>query len=169
MKFTQDERLEQLRMIGLTKFRRANVLIPLEVSKAMEFIYLFMYKNGTSYHFLVDIVTSFGFMTFFDLITEYKLNSFFQIMRLLKLQRKSMRAFVEASKEIEPLITLSNFRWFVREMKRKNLNAEQQFEFMDYLIENNKVLVGEKILLDTKDFDIILNGWILRKVKVKEI
>ena len=169
MKFTQDERLEQLRMIGLTKFRRANVLIPLEVSKAMEFIYLFMYKNGTSYHFLVDIVTSFGFMTFFDLITEYKLNSFFQIMRLLKLQRKSMRAFVEAAKEVEPLITLSNFRWFVREMKRKNLNAEQQAEFMDYLIENNKVLVGEKILLDTKDFDIILNGWILRKVKVKEI
>ena len=80
-----------------------------------------------------------------------------------------MRAFVEAAKEVEPLITLSNFRWFVREMKRKNLNAEQQSEFMEYLIDNNKTLVGEKIILDTKDFECILNNWILRKVKVKEI
>lgn len=169
MKLSQAERLDYLRTLGLSKFRRATVLIPLEVSKAMEFLYLFMYKNGTSYHFLIDIITSFGIMTFFELITEYKVTSFFQVMKLLKLQRKSMRAFVEAAKEVEPLITLSNFRWFVREMKRKNLNAEQQSEFMEYLIDNNKTLVGEKIILDTKDFECILNNWILRKVKVKEI
>jgi hypothetical protein len=54
-------------------------------------------------------------------------------------------------------------------MKHKNMNVDDQLEFWNYLLYNQRVIVGEKIVLDTKDFETILNNWIIRKVKVKEI
>ncbi len=169
LKMAHTDRNDYYEAFGMRQTRRVNVLVPLHVTKKMELLYLFMYKNGMSYHFLIDLVMSFGLMTFYDLITEYKVTSFFQMLKLLKLMKKSMRGFVEAAKEVEPLITVSTFKTMLVMMKHKNMNVDDQLEFWNYLLYNQRVIVGEKIVLDTKDFETILNNWIIRKVKVKEI
>lgn len=169
LKMGSDDRLVYFEAFGITKFKRANVLVPLEVTKKMELIYLFMYKHGMSYHFLLDLVMTYGLMTFVDLIEEYKVTSFFQMLKLLKLMKRSMRAFVENAKEIEPIMTLSSMRYFISEMNRRKLSMKDQIEFMNYIDENYKNIIGETIMLSHSEFDKLLTNWIIRKVKVKEI
>jgi len=152
--------------LGISRYRRSSIIIPLNVTKHIEHIYLFIYKNAIGYHKLIDLSFAFGITIFYDLITEHKVTSFFQILRLMKCMKNSLRAYVEAGKEKEPLITLSNFKYILREFNRKNLTKEQQYEFMDFFIENHKSIVGDKIVIGSVEFEQIFNKWILNKVKV---
>jgi hypothetical protein len=149
-----------LEALGIQRSKRMVVLIPIKFIKKIELIYLFLYKTGIGFHLLVDIMLAVGANVIYELVSTHKVTSLWHVLRILNCIQNTTREYVVVSNEMYPFINIVTLKYIFREMLRMKFTEEQKFQFFNYLLENEKEILGEKIVLDDLDIHRVMVAWI---------
>jgi hypothetical protein len=81
----------------------------------------------------------------------------------------SLQAYVEITQEEEPFTRLSLMRFLFGEMERRKLSPELQIEFINYMIDEHKAVLGERIVVDRDDVNVLFMKWLETKRRTRTL
>lgn len=132
--------------------------------KHLDEIFHLIGKDCISFYTLIDVIMSFGTQCFYELVHEHKIKNIWHIIRLMKAVRRTLKAYVEVSKEACPFIQFKDLRYIESEFSKRNLDVCLRLNFIEFVSDRSTEFLGEKIILDREDIEKLLNRWYLIKI-----
>jgi hypothetical protein len=132
--------------------------------KHLDEIFHLIGKDQISFYTLIDVIMSFGTQCFYELVHEHKIKNIWHIIRLMKAVRRTLKSYVEVSRESCPFIQFTGLRYVESVFSQRNLNVQDRLAFIEFVSERSTEFLGEKIILDRDDIEKLLNRWYLIKI-----
>lgn len=132
--------------------------------KHLDEIFHLIGKDQISFYTLIDVIMSFGTQCFYELVHEHKIKNIWHIIRLMKCIQRTLKSYVEVSKESCPFIQFRDLRFIESEFATRKLDVQLRLQFIEFVTDRSTEFVGEKIVLDREDIVRLLNRWYLIKI-----
>lgn len=132
--------------------------------KHLDEIFHLIGKENISFYTLIDINMAFGTQCFYELVHTHRIKSIWHIIRLMKAIQRTLKTYVEVSQESCPFIQFTCLRYIESEFGRRNLTVQDKLAFIEFVSDRSSEFLGEKIVLDRDDIEMLLNRWHLIKI-----
>lgn len=128
---------EFIRLVGLQQYVLGTVLIPAKMYSSVEMLFHFLAESGISFSSYVQIISGFGFTLLYDLICEMKIKSYFELLKIMKFIRLSLKSIVESKDMNNPFFKTTMLPALLTDFSRRKMGLRDQERFLQFLLKTS--------------------------------
>jgi len=139
-------------MVGLQQYVLGSVLVPAKMYAAVEMMFHFLSTSGVSFNAYVQVIGGFGFTILYDLIAECKIRSYFELLKIMKFIRMSLKEFVTLKDEYSPYFKTNLIPVLICDFQKRKMTFKEQENFLQFMMQtlrdtNKGVVVSDAMYL----------------------